>query len=110
MRTAHSLAKLHYAVTARRFAATMGMEGRELVSTVARMSVHAKGAIPDREFEQIGASLFVRRCTTCHDESVVSRLLLRPERERMPYLREKVGRMKTTPRSRLPGRLSCVAS
>jgi hypothetical protein len=79
----------------RRFAATMTMEGRELVSTVARMSSHAKGAIPAGEFERIGAALFVRRCTTCHDESVVSRLLLYPEKDRIPYLREKIGSLKT---------------
>jgi len=80
---------------ARRFAETLDMEGRELVSTVARMSAHAKGAIPEEEFERIGAALFVSRCTTCHDESVVSRLLLYPEKERLPFLREKVGSMRT---------------
>ena len=73
----------------------LDMEGRELVSTVARMSAHAKGAIPEDEFERIGAALFVSRCTTCHDESVVSRLLLYPEKERLPFLREKVGSMRT---------------
>jgi hypothetical protein len=79
----------------RRFAATIGMEGREIVSTVARMSAHAKGTIPSDEFERIGAALFVRRCTVCHDESVVSRLLLYPDIKRRPFLREKVGSLET---------------
>ena len=79
----------------RRFARTLEMEGREIVSTVARMSAHAKGTIPNDEFERIGAALFVRRCTVCHDESVVSRLLLYPEIERQPFLREKVGSLET---------------
>ena len=79
----------------RRFAKTIDMEGRELVSTVARMSEHARGTIPDDEFERIAAALFVARCTTCHDESVVSRLLLYPEKERLLFLRKKVGTMRT---------------
>jgi uncharacterized membrane protein len=76
--------------SARRFAATLGMEGRELISTITRMSAHAKGEIPEDEFERIAAALFVRRCTTCHGESVISRLLLKPEDERIRFLREKV--------------------
>ena len=76
--------------TTRRFAATSSMEERQIASTVARMSSHSGGNIPAVEFAEIAAALLVRRCTACHSEAVLSRLLLYPEEHRMPFLRKKV--------------------
>jgi uncharacterized membrane protein len=78
--------------SARRLAATMQMEEQTLVATVARMSAHSKGAIPPNEFKKISAALLVRRCTSCHGESVVSRILLYPEEERIPVLLREVSK------------------
>ena len=41
-------------------------------------------------YGHIEAALLAYRCTTCHDESVVSRLVLMPHKERVRYLRTKV--------------------
>ena len=78
--------------SSRRFAASMKMEEQSLISTVARMSAHSKGAIPPKEFERIGAALLVRRCTVCHSESVVSRILLYPDEDRLRILMHEVAR------------------
>jgi len=76
--------------TVRRFAKTLDMSEPELFATVAKMSLHSGGEIPASEFPQIEAALLVYRCTTCHDESVLSRLILMPHDERLPFLRKKV--------------------
>ena len=76
--------------TPRRFAATTIMEEPALLSTVERMSEHTGGAIPEGEYQQIAAALLVRRCTACHSETVVSRLLLFEEADRLPFLRQKI--------------------
>lgn len=76
--------------TARRFAETMAMEPSEIHVTVARMSAHSGGEIEAGEWPQIEAALLLNRCTACHNESVISRILLKPYDERLRFLRQKV--------------------
>ena len=76
--------------TARRLAATTTMEEPALLSTVERMSEHTGASIPEGEYQQVAAALLVRRCTACHSETVVSRLLLYEEEDRLPFLRQKI--------------------
>jgi hypothetical protein len=76
--------------TDRRFAALGKMTPREVLSTIQRMSKHPGANIPPDKVQEIRAALLVFRCTTCHDEGVLSRIALMPRDERAPFLRTKV--------------------
>jgi hypothetical protein len=76
--------------TDRRFAALAGMSEPEVLETIQRMRSHPGADIPADEVRQIEAALLLLRCTTCHDEGVLSRLVLMPPDERVRFLRTKV--------------------
>ena len=77
--------------TGRRFAATWSMEQDELLATIQRMRSHPGGEkIPGAEVRRIEAALVLFRCTSCHQDAVLSRLVLMPREERGRFLRAKV--------------------
>jgi hypothetical protein len=76
--------------TDRRFAATRDMTEREILDTVARMSSHPGADIPPAEFRRIESALLLFRCTSCHEETVLSRLVLMSGEERYRFLRKKL--------------------
>lgn len=77
--------------TERRFAASWDMDPTEVLTTIQRMRSHPGGEkIPGEEVLRIEAALILFRCTSCHQESVLSRLVLMPAKERTRFLRGKV--------------------
>ncbi len=76
--------------TDRRFAALNGMSQAEILATVDRMRSHPGADIPAYEVKTIRAALRMFRCTSCHSEAVLSRLVLMPPDERVRFLRAKV--------------------
>ena len=76
--------------TDRRFVALSGMSQREVLATVERMRSHPGADIPANEIRQIESALLLFRCTSCHSEAVLSRLVLMPPDERVRFLRTKV--------------------
>ena len=76
--------------TDRRFAALDGMSEREVLATIGRMMAHPGADIPPSEIRQIESALLLFRCTSCHSEAVLSRLVLMPPEERVRFLRTKV--------------------
>jgi hypothetical protein len=77
--------------TERRFAAAWEMNDTEILATIERMRSHPGGEeIPADQVRPIGAALVAFRCTACHDESVISQLVLMPRDDRVRFLRKKV--------------------
>jgi hypothetical protein len=76
--------------TTRRFAALADMSSSEVLTTIQRMRTHPGADIPADEVREIEAALLVFRCTTCHDEAVLSQMALMPSEERIRFLRAKV--------------------
>ncbi len=76
--------------TKRRFAKLAGMSKREVLATIDRMRSHPGADIPGDEIRQIEAALLLFRCTSCHGEAVLSRLVLMPQEDRVRFLRSKV--------------------
>ena len=77
--------------TERRFAATWAMDPNEVLTVIERMRSHPGGdAIPGEEVLRIEAALILFRCTSCHEEAVLSRLVLMPREERVRFIRKKV--------------------
>jgi hypothetical protein len=77
--------------TKRRFAATWGRDPNEVLAIIQRMRSHPGGeAIPGEEVPRINAALILFRCTSCHEEAVLSRLVLMPREERVRFIRKKV--------------------
>jgi hypothetical protein len=77
--------------TDRRWAETWGMEENELLATIQRMRSHPGGEhIAGADVRRIESAILVLRCTSCHDEAVLSRLRLMPRPERVRFLREKI--------------------
>ena len=67
------------------------MDPNQLLATIQRMRSHPGGAaIPGEEVPRIEAALLLLRCTSCHEEAVLSRLVLMPREERLRFLRTKV--------------------
>ena len=76
--------------TNRRFAKLAGMTQPEVLATISRMRSHPGADIPSDEIHEIKAALLVFRCTACHGEAVLSKLVLMPPDERVRFLRTKV--------------------
>ncbi len=76
--------------TDRLFVRTLAMEPKEIRLAGIRIPAHEELELSPAERRRIEAALLANRCTTCHDESVLSRLLLMPEPDRIRYIREKV--------------------
>jgi hypothetical protein len=76
--------------TDRRFAKLAKMTQPQVMETIQRMRSHPGADIPADKVHEIRAALLVFRCTTCHDEAVLSRLVLMPADERVRFLRTKV--------------------
>ena len=76
--------------TDRRFAALIGMTGPQILATVERMRLLPGANIAAHEVEKIESALLVFRCTSCHSEAVVNKLVLMPLDERVRFLRTKV--------------------
>ena len=77
--------------TDRRFAASWNMDRTQMLATIQRMRSHPGGeAIPGEEVPRIEAALILFRCTSCHEDAVLSRLVLMPSEERNRFLRKKV--------------------
>jgi hypothetical protein len=76
--------------TDRRFAKLTEMTRPQIFATIQRMRSHRGSNIPAGEVREIEAALLVFRCTACHDEGVVSQVVLMPPDERVRFLREKV--------------------
>ena len=75
--------------TDRRFATLAEMTQPQVLETIQRMRSHPGADIPADEVREIEAALLVFRCTTCHGEAVLSRLVLMPPDERVRFLRTK---------------------
>lgn len=75
--------------TDRLFVETLALEPWEIHEVGVRIPAHAEMDLTNAEIARIDAALLVNRCTTCHDETVLSRMLLWPQPERIRYLREK---------------------
>ena len=76
--------------TNRRFAGLAGMSEREVLATIDRMRSHPGADIPADEIQEIESALLLFRCTACHGEAVLSRLVLMPPDERVRFMRSKV--------------------
>ena len=76
--------------TDRRFAKLGAMTEPQVLATIQRMRSHPGANIPGDEVREIEAALLVFRCTACHSEAVLSRLVLMPPDERVRFLRTKV--------------------
>jgi len=76
--------------TDRRFVKLANMTQPQVMATIQRMRSHPGADIPSDELAQIRAALLVFRCTSCHEEAVLSRLVLMPSDERVRFLRTKV--------------------
>ena len=76
--------------TDRRFTALGKMSQPEVFRTIQRMQTHPGSNIPPEEVREIQAALLVFRCTTCHNEAVLSKLVLMAPKERIRFLRKKV--------------------
>jgi len=76
--------------TDRRFAKALELGPRELEATVLRMNSHLDGAIPAQELVEIQAAMLVWRCTSCHDDAVLSKIVLMPRAKRRIFLRGKL--------------------
>ena len=66
--------------TERRFAATLEKGPGGSAALVKRMQAHLGADIPDDELAQIESALLVFRCTACHGEGVINRVILMPPR------------------------------
>lgn len=77
--------------TLRKLQSTWDMSGIDIVATVARMGAHPGNVAmtPDTMLE-VGAAIVASRCTSCHDESTLSKLGLMPRTERERYITNKV--------------------
>ncbi len=73
--------------TDRRFAAVLGWERQPILDVVARMAQHPGANIPPAEFDRIAASLTMLQCLRCHNESVLSRLVLQTPAEQVATIR-----------------------
>ena len=82
--------------TDRRFAKLAKMTHPEVLATIQRMRSHPGANIPGDEVREIDAALLLFRCTTCHDEGVLSQTLLMPREKRLHFLRGKVARPNTS--------------
>ena len=78
--------------TNRRFAKLANMTQPEVMETIQRMRSHPGANIPADEVREIEAALLVFRCTTCHDEAVLSQIVLMAPSERVRFLRAKVAK------------------
>ena len=76
--------------TNRRFAKLTDMTRPQVMDTIQRMRSHPGANIPADEVREIEAALLVFRCTACHGEAVLSKLVLMPPSERVRFLRSKV--------------------
>jgi hypothetical protein len=76
--------------TDRRFVKLANMSQPQVMATIQRMRAHPGADIPPDAVREIRAALLVFRCTTCHEEAVLSRLVLMPSDERVRFLRTKV--------------------
>ena len=76
--------------TGRRFAGVNNMTQSQVLATIRRMQSHPGANIPEDEVREIQAALLVFRCTACHGEGELSRVLLMPPKERIRFLRTKV--------------------
>lgn len=76
--------------TDRLFVETLAMEPSEIHRLEVSIPAHAEMGLSPAEVARVDAALLVNRCTTCHDETVLSRLLLKSHPERIRYLRQKV--------------------
>jgi hypothetical protein len=76
--------------TDRRFASLADMTQPQVLATIQRMRSHPGADIPADEVREIEAALLLLRCTKCHSEAVLSRLVLMPADERVRFLRTKV--------------------
>jgi hypothetical protein len=74
----------------RRFAALTEMTRPQIQATIERMRFQPGADIPAHEVETIESALLVFRCTSCHSEAVVNKLVLMPQDERVRFLRRKV--------------------
>jgi hypothetical protein len=73
--------------TDRRFAAVLGWERRPILDVVASMAEHPGANIPPAEFDKIVAALTMLQCMRCHNESVLSRLVLQTPAEQVATIR-----------------------
>jgi hypothetical protein len=76
--------------TDRRFAALGEMTQAQVLETIQRMQSHPGSDIPADEIQEIRAALLIFRCTSCHNEAVLSQIALMPPDERIRFLRKKV--------------------
>jgi hypothetical protein len=76
--------------TDRRFVKLANMTQPQVMATIQRMRAHPGADIPPDAVHEIRAALLVFRCTSCHEEAVLSRLVLMPSDERVRFLRTKV--------------------
>ena len=76
--------------TDRRFAKLKHLSQSQVLKTIQRMRTHPGADIPADEIRQIESALLVFRCTSCHSEAVLSRVVLMPPEERRRFMRDKV--------------------
>ena len=76
--------------TDQRFANLTGMTRPEILETIQRMRGHPGSNIPSNEIRKIESALLVFRCMACHDEGVLSLIVLMPPEKRVRFLRTKV--------------------